>query len=753
MTARIREVAHAHPRHVVLAGLLGGLLAGPALPDLASLAPGVLTVLGLGALLVPLLCRPPWRAAAVTLALLTGAVVAQERLGALEPAALQPARGGEHVRVDVILEAPARTGATGTRTALVALNGDTVLLRLPRGDRQERPVGSILRVAGTLRPPDRHARLVHAGATLQAETIGATGRRRGGLAGTVDGLRMRARAALDGALRPSSAGLLRGMVLGDDSAIPSPLRDAMRDAGLAHLAAASGQNVLLLTTLVLLLGAAAGLPWAWRLGIAMVVVVVYVPLAGGGPSIQRAGVMGIAGLVAALAGRPASRWYALLLAAVATLALDPRSASDLGWQLSFTAVLGLLALAPALRDALVGRGVPGALADATATTLAATFATAPLLAMTFGETSLVAVPANVLAAPLVGPVMWLGFVAAAVGQVSTDAGRVVAELAALPLAGIVAIGEHAARMPGATVRVAPWLVVLATALFAGAVQSARVRAVTPGLAVALVVLGLALAPRPDPVLARPAGARIAFLDVGQGDATVLQHGPSAVLVDAGPPDGPVLQRLRRIGVRRLDVLVVTHAQDDHDGGTAGVLAALPVGRVLDGRDGRTTPSGDRMAAAARRRAVPLLRPDAGQVVRVGAIELRVRSPRQEPTSLHAEADPNDRAIVIEARVGPLRVLLPADAEAGVLGGLGLGPAHVLKVSHHGSADEQLPTLLQRVQPRIAVISAGRRNPFGHPTAGTVGALRAAVPTVLRTDRDGTVVLDADDRGVHVRRLR
>lgn len=743
MTARARAVLGAHPRHVVLGAVVAGLLAGP-------VAPGLPLVLTVG--ITPLLVPRWWLAAAVVLGAAGGTWLAQERLAALQHTTLHPARTGEHLRADVVLERPVKEGRRGARTATARLRGAAVLLRFPRVDHSRPAVGAVLHVTGTLLPPDRHARLVHARATLRADTVRSTGRRRGGLRGAVDRLRDRAGAALAGPTRPSSAALLRGMVLGDDSALEVPLREAMRDAGLSHLMAASGQNVLLLTTLVLLLGAAAGAPWSWRLAVAIAVIAVYVPLAGAGPSIQRAAVMGTAGLVAALAGRPESRWYAVLLAAAVTLALDPRSAGDLGWQLSFVAVLGLLAIAPRLREQLVGRGVPGPLADAVATTIAATLATAPLLALTFGRTSLVAVPANVLVAPLVGPIMWLGFVAAAVGQVSTEAGRAVAELAAVPLAAIVAVGEHAARVPGANVRIAPWLVGAVVVLLTGAVLRPGVRAIAPGLAVALVALGLATAPRPDAVLARPQGARIAFLDVGQGDATVLQHGGRAVLVDTGPPEGPVLDRLRRVGVHRLDVLVVTHAQDDHAGGAAAVLAAMPVGRVLDGRDGRPTPAGDRMARVARARHVGLVAPDAGQTLRVGGIELRVRWPRREPAALHAGDDPNDRAIVIEARVGALRVLLPADAESAVLSGLDLRAADVLKVSHHGSADEGLAGLLARVRPRLAVISAGRDNRFGHPAAATLSALRAAVPGVLRTDRDGTVVLDAAAGTVRVRTL-
>ena len=153
----------------------------------------------------------------------------------------------------------------------------------------------------------------------------------------------------------------------------------------------------------------AGLPLRARLAVALALVALYVPLAGGGPSIQRAGVMGGAGLVAALAGRPASRWYALGLAAVVTLALNPRASGEVGWQLSFAAVVGLLALAPRWREgAAARRACPGRSRDAGAVTAAATVATAPLMALHFQQVSLASLPANLAAAPAVAPVMWLG---------------------------------------------------------------------------------------------------------------------------------------------------------------------------------------------------------------------------------------------------------------------------------------------------------------------------------------------------------
>src|SRR2546430_4614017 len=275
--------------------------------------------------------------------------------------------------------------------------------------------------------------------------------RRGGMAGALDRARSRAEDGVAAGLHPGEAALARGMVLGEDERLAEPVREDFRRSGLAHLLAASGQNVMLLAALALPLLAALGIGLRARLAGALLLVGAYVRLAGAGPSIQRAGVMGAVGLLAALAGRPSSRVYALLLAAVATLVLNPRAAGDPGWQLSFAAVVAILALSGRIRDALVARRVPGAVADAGAITTAATLGTAPLLAFHFRRVSLASLPANLLAAPAVAPIMWLAMVGAALGPVAPALAAPVNALAAFPLAYLEWLAHAAANAPAAAV--------------------------------------------------------------------------------------------------------------------------------------------------------------------------------------------------------------------------------------------------------------------------------------------------------------
>ncbi len=320
-------------------------------------------------------------------------------------------------------------------------------------------IGSEVRVAGELEIPERrpqddfdypaYLRRNGVHVLLHADEITTTGGRRGGLAGAVDAVRRRAERGVTAGLPPRLAALGAGMVLGEDERIDVGMREEFNRSGLAHLLAVSGQNVTLLAILAWPLLALAGLGRRGRLVGTLALIALYVPLTGAGPSIVRAGTMGAAGVVAALAGRPASRWYALLLAAAVSHALDPRAWQDAGWQLSFAAVVGIFAGSRPLRRRL--GFLPAPLAEGAALTIAATIATAPLMSFHFGQVSLAALPANLAALPAVAPVMWIGMLSAGVAQVAIWPATLLNAIAGYAIAYVAAIA-HACAGP----RLAVW---------------------------------------------------------------------------------------------------------------------------------------------------------------------------------------------------------------------------------------------------------------------------------------------------------
>jgi competence protein ComEC len=593
-------------------------------------------------------------------------------------------------------------------------------------------------------------------------------------------IRARAEVALGRGMPAREAALARGFVLGEDEQIDEGTTEDFRRAGLSHLLAVSGQNVALLVLLAMPVLAALGLPLRTRLLWVLGLIAVYVPLAGAGPSIQRAGIMGALSVLATLAGRRASRFYALVFAAVVLLVLEPGIAADVGWQLSFAAVLGILLLASPLRVAIgarIGtRGWRHALAEAAAMTIAATLATVPLIAFHFEAISTMTLVANLLALPAVAPAMWLGMLVAAAGQVPGLPVGALNAINSLLLAYIAQVAAWCGRPSWAYLHVRLGIgglvgsylgIAAATVLaFRRGRQRKQKQADGPkarpygtlsahrrpaALALAclagLAGLGLALGfavpdggATPSPLV----GLRISILDIGQGDAILLQpRDAPAVLVDGGPPGDGLAAKLRAAGVARLGAAIVTHDQSDHAGGIRDLLGAFPIGRLLYAVLRRQTLT--EVAAAG----IPGRHLARGNELRAGRLRLDVLWPPAELLGgSHAGEDPNQLALVMLARWHGFSMLLTADAEAETTP-IEPGPIDVLKVAHHGSDDAGLGDLLDRTRPRLAVISVGAGNPFGHPTAATLATLAShGIPT-LRTDRDGTITIEAVGDSIRV----
>jgi competence protein ComEC len=264
------------------------------------------------------------------------------------------------------------------------------------------------------------------------------------------------------------------------------------------------------------------------------------------------------------------------------------------------------------------------------------------------------------------------------------------------------------------------------------------RAAPVAVLVAVLVLagGATLAP-PSP----PTALTVRFLDVGQGDATLIQAPDgAAVLFDGGPPEAGVVDLLRRAGVRRLAVVVATHPSRDHHGGLREVLRSYHVDLLLDGGDGTRDPTFRAVLAEAARRGVRRVAAVPPLTLETGEITIRVLSPPPRPPGPPPE-DPNPRGVVTIVSSGAFDLMLSADAESVALLPLALPDVDAMKVPHHGSSDDGLPRVLERLRPEVAAIE--RHNTYAHPAPSTLAALRRAGVQTYRTDRDGTVTLTVE----------
>lgn len=753
-----------YPRHVIA----GALAAGLALGEISALSIFVLTTLAV-ILLTAFGMRSHVAVAAGAL-LLAGSGIGTARLAAIDADPLARAPAGQIELRGYLVDLP-RNGNHGASLRIRARSWNQLVQVHSRAPAPGGlSIGDEIVVRGRLVAVDptrarngaaqsyaRYLLRVGVQRRLTAERVEATGARRGGAVGLVDSVRRRAERALAHGLAPEPAALLRGMVLGGDAALPEETADDFRVAGLAHILAVSGQNVLLIVILVLAILTACGAARRTRLIVPALVIALYVLLCGAQASVVRAGAMGLAGLAALAASRHSSRIYALILAAIAVLAWNPRACADVGAQLSFAAVLGIMAFTGPL-SRLVGR-VPRWAAEAFAATAGATLATAPLMAFHFKAVSLVSLAANVLGEPLIGPIVWLGSLTAAIGQISTPFAVLLGAPNQFLLGALLELASAAASLPGAQLAAPSFgtvglitasLMVVAAAVLANgwiapppALRSAlRAPPHIWGAALATIAVGWWLARVVIPPAAPLAGPAIVMLDVGQGDAMLLLGGGCAALIDGGPAGASLTRQLGDLGVRRLDALLITHPEDDHFKGALELVrdGDVKVSTLLDG--GGSTPRADyaelrgRLAGVGAR-IVPAA---AGTMWSCPGISVEILAPSREQLDAPPQDSANARAAVTLVRVGRMRMFASGDAESPQLSALPLTAVDVLKLPHHGSADPGLAGLLARLRPSVALIGVGADNRYGHPTAQSLGALAEAGVLALRTDRGGAIVV-------------
>jgi competence protein ComEC len=771
------------PLVLAASGIVGSLLAaGARRPALAAMLVGI-ALIALRVALGDLLREPPTALEAST----------EGRWSAQVLAVASPRDGGQRATLGLDL-------ADGSGP-LVVYGSLPRYPSLTAGDR--------LQVEGELRPPPSEGAFAD---YLRRSGISATLRGRSmelvaGPGDALQGLRRRLDELLAKVLPEPHAGLASGLLIGLRERVDRDLAADFTTAGVSHVVAISGWNIALVGGLVGALTRPLGRRPRSLLIVA--VVAVYTVIAGASASVVRAALMAAVVLLARESGRRGQAAGALGLAAGAMLLLDPSTVTDPGFELSLAATGGLLAWGEPLRQGLVRRlpALPSWLLESLAISLAAQAATLPLVLLAFGRLSLIAPLANLLMAPVVGPAMLAGFVALLVGGLAAlgAPAAVIAVGSAVGwavLGAMIAVARLAAAVPLASVELpAPWagicaaiaamLLVLAGsrhgrervarlwALARRGAGGSRNRAAGPatggsiggspgptrrpmhrardrrpvlvGLlaaAVLLAAVGFAAAARPE------ARLRMTVLDVGQGDAILLE-GPAGgrILVDGGPdPDLLVRQLDARLPAwdRRLDLVILTHPHEDHVAGLALLLDRYRVSATAEPGMLGPGPGDAAFRAALRRSPRPHRSLFRGDHLTLDGARIEVAWPIAGTVPERPPDDGtgiNNVSIVLDVRFGHRRWLLNGDVEQAVdpsllAGGLG-GRVDVLKVAHHGSRTASTAAFLDAVRPAVAIVSAGAGNPYGHPAAATLDRLRAAGARVLRTDRDGSVTVSTD----------
>jgi competence protein ComEC len=575
-----------------------------------------------------------------------------------------------------------------------------------------------------------------------------------------------------------SAGIATAILIGDRTGLDAEDDRRLQDAGTYHVIAISGGNIAILSGLVLVALRLCAVPYRASAAVTILLLQMYGAIVMPAPSVDRA----IAAATIVLAGRlldqRGSPVNVLAVAAVLAVATSPVAAFDPAFVLSFGATFGILVGVP-----VIGRAIPArsralrAIAGVLVATLAAEVILAPIGALFFSRVTVAGLLLNFAAIPLMTVIQAASLLGLAVSSVHMPAAAHLGQLAHLAAEGLI----ESARL----VDIAPWLCratsppalwLLALYYAAIAVAFARPRFVraaggTAATAAIVIFAGGSVTSRDAVPVAAPGSLRVVFIDVGQGDATiVLLPDGRSLLIDTGGFPIPALQDgengqpagfdigervvapvLRAFAVRRLDALVLTHGDPDHIGGALSVIRLFRPRALWEGVEVPPHRGLSALAAFAGQLGAERRFVVAGDRIRLGAVQIRVLHP--PVPAWERQRVRNEDSVVLEIRLGDVAVVLPGDigkeGEAAVLPVLDPAPVVILKAPHHGSASSSTAAFLSALKPSAVIFSAGRANHFGHPAPSVVARYRTMDVEMFSTAVEGAVMVDTDGRRVEI----
>jgi len=561
------------------------------------------------------------------------------------------------------------------------------------------------------------------------------------------------------AITPDSGALVAGLAIGDDSALSGQMLDRMKALSLTHLTAVSGANCAIVIGGVFLLLKRVGTRRWLTLSLSLLALAFYAAVVGFEPSVIRAALMASVVLLCAFAGRKVPPTVALSWAVILVLTIWPSMVTSLGFWLSVVATAAILLIAPALYKRWSSR-MPVGLALALAVVVSAQLWCLPMLVNLSGGLPTYSVLANLLAEPLVAPITVLGIFSLIVGLVFPPLAALLYWLASFAAYGIELIG-NLALLPAATL----WwpdgslgialMVITVAAISLLIISRMRKQAI-----VGLCLVALTFVSFSGSAVARSQAWpnvdwQIVSCDVGQGDATVVRSSNQTMLIDVGRDPEPIAKCLEALGVAHIDILLLTHFDADHVGGLPGALELVQVSQALispfDDERPQVAVALDQLAQAN----VSVSTAEVGDRGTLGDATWMVAAP--EPRATGAE-DSNDASVIL--RVETSQWLLLAFADAGERAQMrtvrlrnsllnrAAGKPLIVKVSHHGSAD-QYAELFEDLRPEVALFSVGESNSYGHPTKRALDIFQSAGSAIYRTDHQGSIALNVLDGALNV----
>ncbi|NLC68903.1 MAG: DNA internalization-related competence protein ComEC/Rec2 [Clostridiaceae bacterium] len=580
-------------------------------------------------------------------------------------------------------------------------------------------------------------------------------------------MRERIQDAIVSSLPENQAVILAAMLTGCRDNVPDDMEENFNDSGLIHILTVSGMHVGFIILPFAFIFKKLGLRKQVANPVIILILFLYILVTGPQAPVLRAAIMASTVLVGQMIRREADTLTSISLALIVLLLWRPHMLFNAGFQLSFMATGSIVLFGRNTKNLLKSRRIPGYISDALATILPAQAGILPLTAVHFNKLPVISVFANLLAAPVSGAIIILGMAMAVLGQVSIHLSRLIGYVNNLLLSYLLFVSEATAKMPFSVFRVTTpsilliiiYYFILWFLLWFKPTYKVRVKWQYHAIAVILVISLAIIAGM------IPGELEVVFLDVGEGDCAFIKT-PSGktLLIDGGGKKGSdpgsadsmgnrtIIPFLLEYGITRLDAVVATHAHDDHLNGIIPVLEQIKVemfimpGYVIGDEF-------DRALNACARRKINVIPVREGDSMLLGK-DVRIEILNPPAGAKNGELSLNNSSIVLILKYRDVEILFTGDIEGEIEARLARSILHdtradVLKVPHHGSDTSSTPVFLEKVHPKVAVVSVGNNN-YGHPSAEVMDRLAGTGTKIFRTDLNGAVILGSNGKRIRIK---